>query len=126
MRRGLSDELADAASGEHGEGMNPYADVDGVIDAWVRASGSSLSTEWDGRPARFFHIPGAPPFECFQVSVDPPQDGLVAVTARAVDTNDDTEHEMDQTWDGSVAELDAMLAIAIATVRQWRDRERSA
>ena len=79
-----------------------------------------------GGPARFFHIPGAPPFECFQVSVHAPQGGRVAVTARAIDTNDDTEHEMDQTWDGSVAELDAMLAIAIATVRQWRDRERSA
>ena len=122
----LSDELAGSTSGKHGDAMNPYADVDGVIDAWVKATGSSLFTEWAGGPARFFHIPGAPPFECFQVSVHAPQGGRVAVTARAIDTNDDTEHEMDQTWDGSVAELDAMLAIAIATVRQWLDRERSA
>ncbi len=102
--------------------MNPYADVDGVINTWVKAADSSLFTEWADAPARFFHIPGDPPFECFQVSVQRPKDGRTAVTARAMDTNDDTEDEMDQTWEGPVADLNEMLAAAMAAIQKWKNR----
>jgi hypothetical protein len=105
--------------------MSTYADADGVIVAWVKATGSTLHTEWAGAPARFFHIPGDPPFECYQVSVRLPEDGRAAVSARAIDTNDDTEAAMDRTWEGPFAELDEMLGAAVATIEEWKRRERT-
>ncbi|GAA4710245.1 hypothetical protein H9L13_01680 [Sphingomonas lutea] len=116
--------IADVSKRGHRSAMGEYAEVDGVIDAWVKTTGSTLFTEWADAPARFFHVPGDPPFECFQVSVHPPEDGRVAVTARAIDTNDDTEEEMEQTWEGPVADLDHMLRIALATIEAWKGRER--
>jgi len=62
--------------------MSDYAAVDGVIDDWVKATGSTLFTEWAGQPARFFHVPGAPPSECFQISIEPPSADAVTVRAR--------------------------------------------
>jgi hypothetical protein len=104
--------------------MSAYAEVDGVIDAWVKATGSKLFTEWADAPARFFYLPGDPPFEIFQVSVSLPRNGQTTVSARAIDTNDDSEEEMDQTWDGPVAQLDEMLGVAIDTIKGWKGRER--
>lgn len=105
--------------------MSSYAEVDDVIAAWVKAIGSTLHTQWAGAPARYFHVPGDPPFECFQVSVRPPENGRVAVTARAIDTNDNTEEDMDQTWEGPLANLDEMLGNALAIVEKWKTRERT-
>ena len=105
--------------------MSAYADLDGVIGAWVKSTGSTLLTEWVDAPARFFHVSGDPPFECFQVSVRVPEDSQTAVTARAIDTNDDTDHEMDQTWEGPVGELDEMLGTAMAAIETWRGRRRT-
>ena len=104
--------------------MSEYADIDGVIDTWVKTTGSTLFTEWAGASARFFYVPGDPPFECFQISVSRPSDGRTAVTARAVDTNDDTEEEMEQTWEGPLAHLNEMLGTALATVEYWKGRRR--
>lgn len=104
--------------------MTTYADLDGVIDAWVKATDSTLLTEWAGAPARFFHLSGDPPFECFQLSVRLTENGQIAVAARAIDTNDDTEEELDQEWEGAAAELDGMLGLAVATVEKWKARER--
>ena len=103
--------------------MASYADVDSVIEGWVKKTGSVLFTHWADAPARFFHVPGDPPFECFQVSVRLPEDGQAAVTARAIDTNDDSGEEMDRTWEGPVSELDAMLGAAVRTIEEWKARE---
>ena len=105
--------------------MSAYTDVDDLIAAWVKLAGSTLFTEWADAPARFFHVPGNAPFECFQVSVRMPEDGRTAVTARAIDTNDDTDDEMDQTWEGSIGELDKLLGTAMATIETWKGRERT-
>jgi hypothetical protein len=102
--------------------MSDYAAVDGVIDAWVKATGSTLFREWNGRPARFFHVPGKPPFECFQISIKPPLADAVSVQARAIDTNDDSELELEKHWCGSVAKLDAMLSAAVVTIEGWKRR----
>ena len=102
--------------------MNPYADVDGVIAAWVRATGSALFTEWGGEPLRYFHIPGDPPHECFQIVVFPPSDGHVAVQAAAIDTNDNTELELLKVSEGPVEELGALLTAAVATIEGWKQR----
>jgi hypothetical protein len=102
--------------------MGDYAAVDSVIDAWVKATGSTLFTEWADRPARFFHIPGKAPFECFQISVGAPSAGEITVFARAIDTNDDSDAELQQNWQGSIAELDAMLSAATGTIEVWKER----
>ncbi|MET2830837.1 hypothetical protein [Mesorhizobium shangrilense] len=102
--------------------MTTYADVDRIIDLWVKATGSTLFTEWAGKPARFFHIGGTRPFECFQISIDLPGPYEIAVFARAIDTCDDTEMEMQRTWTGPVSQLDEMLATAVAIVEQWKAR----
>lgn len=102
--------------------MNPYSEVDSVIDAWVNATGSTLFTEWADEPSRFFHIPGDPPHECFQIVVFPPSADRIVVQAAAIDTNDDTEREMLQSSEGSVAELDAMMSAAVATIETWKRR----
>jgi hypothetical protein len=104
--------------------MNPYAAVDGIIAKWVKASGSHLFTEWADRPARYFHIPGDPPHECFQIVIFPPLDGGIKVQAAAIDTNDNTELEMLQTWDGPLEDLDALVAKAVAAIDVWKVRQR--
>lgn len=114
--------MADIPSSAHHGRMTNYAAVDATIDAWVKATGSMLFTEWAGQPARFFHLPGKPPFGCFQVSVEPSSADAVTVLARAIDTNEDSELELQQTWQGSVGELDAMLSAAVATIDTWKQR----
>lgn len=116
--------IADTKSGRHPEPMSSFADIDGVIAKWVRAADTSLYTEWADAPARFFHIPGDPPFECFQISVAVPEGGRTAVTARAIDTNDDTDDQMEKTWQGPIDDLDAMLGAAVTLVGTWKARER--
>ena len=46
----------------------------------------------------------------------------VTVQAASIDTNDDSE--MMQLWEGPVATLDDMLAFAVATVEQWKVRQK--
>lgn len=79
--------------------MTPYAGVDPIIAAWATATVKKLFTEWAGRPARFAYLPGLRPFECFQISIDQPLGGRIAVLARSVDTDDKSEFE--QRWEGA-------------------------
>lgn len=104
--------------------MGGFADIDGVIAKWVRAVDTTLHTQWADAPARFFYIPGDPPFECFQINVQAPEGGHISVTARAMDTNDDTDEQMDRTWQGPIGDLDGMLGAAVALVETWKERER--
>lgn len=101
--------------------MNPYDEVDAVIVEWVKAVGSTLFTEWAG-PARFFHLPGDAQYECFQISITPPREGMLSVFARAIDTNDNNDGDFEQSWDGPVQELDAMLSTAVGIVQLWKSR----
>ena len=100
--------------------MTPYAEVDPIIDAWATATVQKLFTEWAERPARFAYLPGLRPFECFQISIDQPLDGRVAVLARSVDTDDESEFE--QRWEGAIEALSAMLDEATNRVRIWVNR----
>lgn len=101
-----------------------YDQVDPVIRRRVESVGSVLFTGTADRPARYFHLPGDPPFECFQVSIGSPRDGRIWVTAAAIDTNDDTELELLRTWEGPVSGLDGMLDSAFAAIELWKARER--
>ncbi|HEV2568293.1 hypothetical protein [Sphingomonas sp.] len=100
--------------------MNDYADVDRVIQKWVEVTASTLFTEWEGKPLRFFHVPGKPQSECFQVVVFSPSGGTVSVQAASVDTNDDSEFL--EVWEGEISDLDALLGTAVAAVQSWKDR----
>lgn len=101
-----------------------YADVDEIIDRWVKTVGSVLCTGTADSPRRYFHMPGDPPFECFQISIRLPEDGQVSVTAAAIDTNDDTDDELVRTLEGPVSGLDDMLREAIGTIEAWKVRVR--
>ena len=104
--------------------MDPYAAVDAVIARWVKATGSTLFSEWSGEPTRYFHIAGDPPHECFQVVIFPPSIGEIVVQAAAIDTNDNSELEMLQIWRGRPEDLDALIADAVATVDAWKGRSK--
>jgi hypothetical protein len=103
--------------------VTAYAHLDPIINKWVAATASTLFDEWDGKPTKCFHIGCDPPFECFQIVVFPPVEGGVSVQVASIDTNDDAE--MIQIWEGPVSTLDDMLAVAVATVEQWKRRERN-
>ena len=100
--------------------MTTYAEVDPVIDAWAQATVKKLFTEWADRPARFAYLPGLRPCECFQISIEPPFAGRVAVSARSVDTDD--ESEFDKRWEGATDALPLLLEKATATVQKWVNR----
>lgn len=104
--------------------MTSYSEIDPVIFKWVKALGTTLCTECAGEAARFFYTPGDPPFECFQICIAPPQAGLIVVHAGAVDTNDDTDDEMQESWTGSIEDIDNMLAVAVDTINKWKRRAR--
>jgi hypothetical protein len=112
--------IADIPDRGHPAQVTDFADLDPVINKWVEATGSTLFDGSAGRPARFFHLPGEPPFECFQIVVFPPTGNDVTVQAASIDTNDDAE--MMQIWEGPAASLDELLGVAVATVEQWRQR----
>jgi|GEM_PF-1025211 len=103
--------------------MEAYSDLDPVAK-WVERLGSKLFTEWADAPARFFYTPGDPPFEIFQISIDVPRDGRTMVHARAVDTNDETDDQMDISWEGLILDLDRMLSVAVETINGWKVRRR--
>ena len=117
--------FADIAVEEYLKPMNPYFQVDHIIDKWVEALGTKLFREWAGAPARSFHTSGDPPFECFQIWIESPKAGRICVHAAAVDTNDDTERELEANWEGPTDELDGMLATAVDTINRWKVRTRT-
>ncbi len=97
-----------------------YAEIDPIIDIWAKATVARLFTEWAGRPARFAYLPGLRAFECFQIAIEPPADGHVAVLAGSVDTDDGSEFE--ERWEGPIDTLSAMLERATKTVHLWANR----
>jgi len=100
--------------------MTAYEDVDATIEAWAKSNVGKLFDEWAGEPARFAYLPGLRPLECFQISIQPPSAGRIAVSADSVDTDDDSEHH--QTWEGPLESLATMLEEATETVRLWVNR----
>ena len=105
--------------------MSQFDEIDGVIKACVASVGPTLLGEQSLDARRWFHVPGVPPFECFQIIVWPPSNGMIMVQAAAIDTNDDTEREMIEGWEGPVIKLASMLDNALATVEGWKARLRT-
>lgn len=104
--------------------MSSYAQIDPIIEKWVAKLGTTLFTEWGNRSTRCFHVPGDPPFECFQIVVRAPENDSVTVHATAINTNDDTEYTMERTWIGSIAEFNDMPKAAVETIDVWKSKRR--
>lgn len=51
------------------------------------------------------------------------ENSQTSVTARAIDTNNDTEQQMDKTWQGPIQDLDRMLSAAVDIVEAWKGRK---
>jgi hypothetical protein len=102
--------------------MSGYSRIDPIIDKWVAALGTKLFTEWAGGPARFFYTSGTAPFDCFQISVDAPENERVSVHAKVIDANDDRNDELEQTWTGSIEEFDSMMSAAVRTIDTWKSQ----
>lgn len=103
------------------DGGSPYRIIDETIYHWAEKVGSPVFTEWAGAPARFFYLGGAPPHDCFQISVDPPRRGIVDIYTRSVDTNDGREFE--DAWSGPTDMADALMGKAVAQIESWMRRE---
>lgn len=96
-----------------------YEAVDDVISAWAASRGLTLSTEFGGRPRRFCYVTGSRA-ECFQVSIEPPEDGLIAINAWDVETSDDTS--LHRAWQVPVGDLYPALEEALEQIARWGQR----
>ena len=104
-------------------GSSVSTDVDAIIEACVKKNGTTLFSQSEGgRLPRYFHLPGQPPHECFQVGILPHRDGSFVVQAMSIDTNDDSEFSA--SWQGKAGELENMLNAAVAEIGKWKDRQR--
>ncbi len=100
--------------------MNPYSIIDAQLDRRAAENGWAVVKEWADAPARFFYVGGKGPWDCFQITIDPPVGGALVIIARSVDTNDGQEFE--QTWRGGIAEFDSLLNSAVALIETWKSR----
>lgn len=99
--------------------MSRYTEIDPAIDAWAARHGLGVLAEWAGEDSRFAYTSGNPPRECFQISIDPPSAGRVAVHACSVETYDDAE--LEEHWEGPVDVIGTMLEAAMETLARWRE-----
>ena len=103
-----------------GARMTGYEQVDATIATWAKTNVRKLFDEWAGEPARFAYLPGLRPRECFQISIQPPSNGRIVISAHSVDTDDNSEHH--RTWEGPVDSLAVLLEEATDVVQVWVNR----
>lgn len=99
-----------------------YDTIDGPIAAWADRHGLIFCTEVGGATRRFCYVSGDE-HECFQISVEPPDGGIVAVDAWDVETEDDAE--LHQRWQVPAESIVEALDAALAQIAVWRSRLRS-
>ena len=93
-----------------------YVQIDPIIREWAKSRLLHLNKEFAGREARFCYWSNALG-ECFQISIQPPADGLARVDAWTVETSDDREAH--QSWTAPVSDLRIILDTAFETVSGW-------
>lgn len=96
-----------------------YSAVDPTIKAWAELHGLTICTKFAGQDRRFCYLTGGAQ-ECFQVSIEPPDEGEILVNAWSIETIDD--EELHESWRVRVEELDSALNLAFEEVMAWRDR----
>jgi hypothetical protein len=93
-----------------------YSSIDSVIQSWVSSNSLTLFTSFAGREERFCYI-SSPQGECFQISIQKPQDAVVSVDAWTVETLDN--RELHEQWVVPIPKLKEALELALSTVRNW-------
>jgi hypothetical protein len=94
----------------------PYASIDPLLERWVEEHSLSLFKTFGDREARFVYI-SSNDGECFQISIEPPQEDSVTVNAWTVETLDD--RELHQEWKTPTSDLYGVLQASLAAVRNW-------
>ena len=98
-----------------------YEAVDGFINSWIEDRDLTLFRAFAGRPERYWYVSGGR--ECFQISVAPPEGGVVMVNAWSVETDDDAE--MHEAWSVPMDEISTALADAHAQIEEWLTRAKT-
>ena len=101
-----------------------YDAIDPVIASWCKRYGFTLFTHTEGMSGQYRCIYTSSESECFQISVDEPDAGEVAIHAADVETHLDEELRKD--WTVPVGALASALDAAVAHVRGWMERHRAA
>jgi len=71
----------------------PYSEVDNAIEAWANKNGLHLFHEWNGKENRFFYHTNALG-ECYQIVINPPDDGKVKVDVWIIEGNDLVDYHL--------------------------------
>ncbi len=90
-----------------------YVAVDQIIRDWADANAAKLILQWAGAEARFCYL-SSPQSECYQISIDAPENELVRVHVWAIETLDDMEAHLE--WFVPVARLRDTLDTARSTI----------
>jgi hypothetical protein len=100
-----------------------YTAIDSTIRAWVGKYDFTLYDSFEGFPDQVLRSVylSSDRGECFQIWIEPPESGFVAVHAGDVETAEDREFRHD--WKVPIAELGATLEAAVAHVKNWMNRE---
>jgi len=96
-----------------------YSDVDPIIQGWAKARSLKLFTNFAGEQTRFCYISSAKG-ECFQISIEPPENGEISVHAWSIETIDDVE--MHEEWKSRIDGLRATLEAALSEIEVWMKR----
>jgi hypothetical protein len=90
-----------------------YAAIDQTVRDWADANVKALFTEWAGREARFCYL-SSPQGECYQISIEAPENERVRVHVRGIETLDDMEAHLE--WLVPVGRLRDTLDAAKQTI----------
>lgn len=98
------------------DAMADDAEIDFEIRNWATKHSLTLFTEFDGRESRFAYVSSSG-FECFQIAIENPIDGLVAVHAECIEGRRGLEPRYGCLV--ATAELGAALEKIFRIVLEW-------
>lgn len=94
-----------------------YSPVDECIKAWAERNSLTLFTQQADREIRCIYV-SSKAGECYQIWIDPPDNGEIAVHAACVEGRRDTEGAL-QDWGAPISRLDSSLEAALRSVIEW-------
>ena len=93
-----------------------YEAIDERIQQWAERNALKLFTSWGHRPVRVAYE-STEAGECFQMSIAPPSDGVVCISAQCVEGRTDLHPSED--WIYPVEAVSEGLSEAFQTVTAW-------
>jgi hypothetical protein len=96
--------------------MTNYASIDPEIQRWAKRHLLAVGTSSAGRESRFVYVSSIAG-ECFQIWVESPTEGQVALHAACIEGRKDSEPPTN--WLVAATELEKSLENAFETVLQW-------